>query len=69
MPVSEFEQLLKYQCEKNVVCLRFRLLYLYIVKSYPYTAQVCPWADSEAATYGGERYVKNLKPQGWFVRN
>jgi hypothetical protein len=48
--------------ERNVVFLQFHVLYLFSVMRYPYTAQVRPWADTEAKPCGGVCYVKYLEP-------
>jgi hypothetical protein len=34
-------------------------MYLSVMIRYPYTAQDCPWAASEAKPYGGECAVKS----------
>jgi hypothetical protein len=52
--VSEAERLRKSLCEKNVVFLRFCVLYLFYVRSCRHTAQVRSKADSQAKPYRGE---------------
>jgi len=45
----------EHDARKCVVFLRFLLLYLFKMMPSPYTAQVRPWANSQAKPCGSER--------------
>jgi hypothetical protein len=59
---------MEYWREKKI--LHFIVLHLLNMMRYPYTAQLCPWADSQAQLYAGQFMLrKALEREGRFLEN